>query len=212
MNILMTWVNSAFSFLAILATLAGLVVAGIVLPEVIAWIRSDFFRALLARPLARLILWISLGALFSNPLIDLLRWIGNLVETLIVSPTPYPTLLGLVSIQAILAVSMVLFVLAYGGIFWIARGFLESDVQPNRLGRFFILASVASLVYRGIVGIFNDIFAINFPASPQLNYGALGFTLEVLVGLLLLFIVIAGANIYLPGHPLNDQKQPGSEG
>lgn len=205
MNI-MVWLNPLFSILAILATIAGLAIAGLLLPKVISWIRNDHFRTLLSRPFARLVLWISLGALFSFPLIDFITWLRNLVQIVALSSAPFTTSFGPVSLPAFSAFPLVLVILVYGSIYWLTRNYLRTDAQVSPVERFFIISSIASLVYRGINNVFSYIFSMNLPLSAQPNDGFAGLALQWLIGLLLLIVILGGLNVYLPNHPVSGHK------
>jgi hypothetical protein len=197
-----TWLNPVLGILSILATIAGLAVAGILLPTVISWIRNEHFRRLLSRPFARLILWISLGTLFSFPLIDFIIWLGTLVPVISPSSAPSSTK-GYISLQVFSYFLFILLILVYGSIYWLSRNYLKSKDPLNRIGRFFIISSVASLVYRGINGLFSFIPALDLPLNAQQNAGFTGFVIQFLIGLVFFIAVLAGLNTFLPGHPLS---------
>ncbi len=205
MNI-MIWLNPVFSILAILATITGLTIAGILLPNMISWIRNDHFRALLSRQFARLVVWISLGTLFSFPLIDFISGLRNLVQIITPSSNPFTTSFGTVSLQAFSAFPFLLLILVYGSIYWLSGNYLISEAPLNRVERFFIISGVASLVYRGINNLFSYIYSMNLPLNVQQNYGFTGFAIQWLIGLLLLIAILGGLNYYLPNHPVSGQK------
>jgi hypothetical protein len=192
--------------LAILAFIVGLWMAGRLLPRVLAWIRTRELRDQLARPPARVLLWVALGALLSFPLIDGVGWLANLVNVLLAPSTSgeFSTALGSVSTRVYSSFPLALAFGVYWVTFWLGQEFLSMPGRFTRTERIFLILSVASLVYRGIHGIFPQVFTLQLPLPlVQQNYGVAGFLAETAIGFALLGIILVGLNRVLPNHPLS---------
>jgi hypothetical protein len=180
--------------------------AGRLLPRVLAWIRARELRDQLSHPPARVLLWIALGALLSFPLIDLVGWLANLVNVILVPSTggEFSTALGSVSTRVYSSFPLLLAFGVYWITFWLAQGFLALPGRFTRTERTILILTVASLVYRGIHGVFPQVFTFHLPTALVLqNYGVAGFLAETAIGFAILAAILIGLNRVLPNHPLS---------
>jgi hypothetical protein len=147
-----------------------------------------------------------LGALLSSPLIDGVSWLANLVNVILAPSTggEFSTALGSVSTRVYASFPLALAFGVYWITFWLAQEFLALPGRFTRTERTFLILTVASLVYRGVHGIFPQVFTFHQPtAIVQQNYGVAGFLVEALFGFALLGIILVGLNRVLPNHPLS---------
>ena len=202
------WISPLWNILAILAFIAGLWMAARLLPALIAWIHSAYPTGLLYRPLARTILWLAAGALFSFPLLDLVSWVGNLASIALgqSSSGKFSTMLGTVSTSVYLSFSLLLMLLVYGIILYLAVDFISLPGRFDRTQRILLVLSVASLVYQGVFRVIDMVFAFQFPIlNVQQNYGVAGFLAEILLGLVVLTVILIGLNRVIPKHPVSNK-------
>ncbi|MDD5371656.1 MAG: hypothetical protein PHQ40_21455 [Anaerolineaceae bacterium] len=206
MDTLLSLFSPIANLLAILAFTVGLWMAGRLLPRVLAWIRVRELRDQLSQMPARVLLWIALGALLSSPLIDGVSWLANLVNVLLAPSTggEFSTALGSVSIRVYASFPLFLAFGVYWVTLWLGQEFLGLPGRFTRTERTFLILTVASLVYRGIHGIFPQVFTFQLPtAIVQQNCGVAGFLVETAIGFALLAAIMVGLNRALPSHPLS---------
>ncbi|MFZ2097453.1 MAG: hypothetical protein WAV05_12520 [Anaerolineales bacterium] len=200
------WIYSILSILAILCIIVGLWIAGKFLPACINWIEPIVNNDLLSQPFAKIILWLALGGLFSLPLLDLVRWLGNLANIVVVPSGQgdggFSTSLGLIPSRVYLGFTLFLMLVLYGIVVWFAAAYLTTPGQFNQTNRIFIVLSIASLFYRGVYNIFTLIFSVQLPPGfIQQNYGVPGFLFEVAIGFVILVLILFGLNRFMPTHP-----------
>jgi hypothetical protein len=200
------WIYSIMSILAILFIIVGLWIAGKFLPACINWIHPKVNNDLLSRPFAKIILWLALGGLFTLPLLDILRWLGNFANIVFIpvgqGGDGFTTFLGLIPIRVYYGFYLILMLAIYGIVVWFTIDYLSTPGQFNQTERIFIILSVASLVYHGVSNIFNYIFSFQLPSGlVQQNYGIPGFVFEVVVGFVILFLILFGLTRFLPSNP-----------
>lgn len=198
------WIYPILSFLALLCIIVGLWVAGKFLPSCINWICPEDHNELLSQPFAKIILWLALGGLFTLPLLDFVRWLGNLASIAFMGQgdNGFSTSLGLIPSWVYLGFTLFLMLVLYGIVVWFALAYLKTPDQFNQTNRIFIVLSIASLFYRGVYNIFTYIFSVQLPPGfIQQNYGVPGFLLEVVIGLVILILILFGLNRFLPNHP-----------
>jgi hypothetical protein len=205
---LFAWISPLLNVLAIVGFIAGLWVASRLLPALIDWIHTAYPTDLLYRPLSRTILWLAAGTLFSFPLLDLLNWVGNLANIALVpsSGNRYSTLLGSISLPLYLSFSLLLMLLVYGIILYLAVDFISRPGRFDRTQRILLVLTVASLVYQGVFRVIDMVFAFQLPIlNVQQNYGVAGFLAEVLIGLVVLSAILIGLNRVIPKHPASNK-------
>jgi hypothetical protein len=194
--------NSILSILSILSVIAGLWIAGKLLPDLIAWFYSAYRNDLLFRPLIKILLWLGLGAFFTLPLLDFASWLGNLMNFALVPQGEFSTMLGTVSMRVYSIFLLLLMLAVYGIIVYFARDYMKTGGHFNQAERIFIVLSIASLVYRGVHSIFIQIFTFQLPIiNVTQNLGITGFFIEVLVGIAILTVTLIILNKVLPTHP-----------
>ena len=199
------WVGLILNFLGILGIIAGLWIAGRMLPAFISWLHSKYHNDLLYRPFVKILLWFALGVLFSLPLGDIIGWLRNLINVTLVPQAggEFSTILGTVSGRVYLSFYLILMLAIYGIIVYLSKDYISTSGNLDRTGRIFIILSIASLVYRGINNIFSQVFSFQFPAINIVqNYGNFGYLIEVLVGVAILIAILIGLNRFLPNHPV----------
>lgn len=199
-------IYSILSILAVLCIFAGLWRAGRFLPACINWIHSKIDHDLLSQPFAKIILWLALGGLFTLPLLDLVRWLGNLANIVVVPSGQgdggFTTFLGIAPFWVYYGFNIFLMLAIYGIVFWFAMNFLSIPGEFTKMERTFIILSVASLFYRGVSNIFTYIFSLQLPSNlAQQDFGIPGFVFEVLVGFIILLLILFGLNRFMPTHP-----------
>jgi hypothetical protein len=204
------WIYSIMSILAILCIFVGLWIARRFLPACINWISSKGQNDLLSQPFAKIILWLALGGLFTLPLLDFVRWLGNFANIVFVpvgqGGNGFTTFLGLIPSRVYYGFSLILMLVIYGIIVWFTIDYLSTPGQFNRTERIFIILSIASLFYHGVSNIFTYIFSFQLPSGlVQQNYGIPGFVFEVVVGFVILFLILFGLTRFLPSNPANSQ-------
>lgn len=200
-----TFLSPMLSILALLSVIVGLWVAGRLLPTVMVWLKSKYPNRLLSSQFSRITLWIALGALFTLPLLDLISWLRNLISVLLIpqSGGAFSTMFGTVSPQIYLLFPLLLMTAIYIIILYYGNDFLSKSRQFHQIERFFIVLTIASLVYRGINTIFAQVLSFQLPLiNIQQNYGAIGYLLEVLVGGVIFIIILFGLNQFLSTHPM----------
>jgi hypothetical protein len=200
------WIYSIISILAILCIFVGLWIARRFLPDCINWIRSKGQNDLLSQPFAKILLWLALGGLFTLPLLDFVRWLGNFANIVFVSAgqagNGFTTFLGLIPTRVYYGFYLILMLAIYGIVVWFTTDYLSTPVQFNQIERIFIILSVASLFYHGVSNIFTYIFSFQAPSGLiQQNYGISGFVFEVVLGIVILLLILFGLNRILPSHP-----------
>jgi len=192
-----SWISSILNILTILSLVVGLWVAGKVIPTFMTRVSSENQDKIFDQPLAKTLLWIGVGSLYSLPLIDLISWVGNLVSVALVPQNGggVSTFLGIISSRIYALFPLLLMLAIYGATGWAGIGFLSTSEQFNSTGRIFITLSIASLVYRGIHTLFSQVFSFQIPIlNVQQDYGVTGFLFELVIGLVLLTLVLAGLN------------------
>lgn len=202
-----SWINPVLNILVILGAIVGLWMAGILLPTVITGIHSESLREIISHPFAKIILWAALGALFALPLIDIVSWLGNLVNIVLESQggSNVSTVLGMISPQVYSSFFLFLMLAVYGLTLWLAKDYLPAHGQFNQVERYFIILSIASLIYREIQIGFTQIFFFQLPNQNVQNYGITGFMLEILIGFAILAVILVGLNRFLPNHPASGE-------
>jgi hypothetical protein len=196
--------GSMANVLAILAFIVGLWMAGQLLPRMLAWIRARELRDQLSQMPARVLLWVALGTLLSSPLIDGVSWLANLVNVLLAPSTggEFSTALGSVSTRVYASFPLFLAIGVYWVTLWLGQAFLALPGRFTRTERVFLILTVASLLYRGIHGIFPQVFTFHLPTPlVQQDYGVAGFLVETAIGFALLAAILVGLNRVLPNHP-----------
>jgi hypothetical protein len=115
--------------------------------------------------------------------------------------------LGTVSVRIFLSFPLLLMIMVYGITFWAGKGFLATSGQTNRVEKSFIVLSIASLAYRGIYNIFNQVFSFQIPTLNVVkNYGIAGYMIEILVGIVILMVILGGMNRWFP-KPLENEEE-----
>jgi hypothetical protein len=186
-----------------LGIFVGLWIAGRLLPAFITLLHLESRNELLPRPLVKILLWLALGALFTQPLLDFVGWLGNLVIAL--QPQAegeFSTILGTVTGQVYAGFHLILMLAIYGVIVYLAKNYLLKVGQFSQTERIFIVLSIGSWVYRGVLNIFTQVYSFQFPIfNVMQNYGLFGFLIEVLVAIVILTGILIGLNRFLPTHP-----------
>jgi hypothetical protein len=200
------WIYPILSFLALVGIIAGLWIAGKFLPTFINWIRVREPNDLLSQSFIKILLWLALGGLFTLPLLDFVRWLGNLMNLVLAfvgqADNGFFTSLGLISSQIYFVFHLILVLALYGIVVWFAMDFLSAPDQFNQITRIFMVLTIASLFYRGVSNIFIYIFSIQLPPNLiQKNYGVSGFLIEVVVGFVILCLILFGLNKFMANHP-----------
>jgi hypothetical protein len=200
------WIFSGMSILAVVCIAVGLWIARKFLPTCINWLRPKLNNDLLSRPLVQFMLWLAIGGLFTLPLLDFVRWLGNLANLALLPAGEVDnglnTFLGLIPSQAYYGFYAILAVVIYGIVIWLSLDYLPANGQLDKTEHTFILLSIASLVYHGVSNIFSYVFAFQNPIITfQPDVGSAGFTIEVAVGVAILLIILLGLNLALPNHP-----------
>jgi hypothetical protein len=159
-------IYSVISILAVLCILVGLWIARKFLPACTNWIRPQVNNELLSKLAVKIILWLSLGGLFTLPLLDFVRWLENLA-TIVFMPASQldiglSSFLGQIPPRAYYGFYLILLLVIYGVVFWLSADYLPTPGQFNRTERSFIVLSVASLVYHSFMYLLS-----NF---PQVSY------------------------------------------
>jgi hypothetical protein len=200
------WIYSGMSILGIMGILAGLWIAGRFLPAFMDWIRHKVNNHLLSQPAVKIILWLALGGLFTLPLQDIVRWLGNLANIVFLPVGPgangFTTSLGLIPTRAYYGFSLFLMLAIYGIVIWITTAYLPTAEQFTRTERIFVELTIASLSYHAVYNIFSYIFLFQLPPNLiQQNYGIAGFLFEVAIGFAVLLLILLGLNRFMPTHP-----------
>ncbi len=197
-------IYSILSFLAILSIPVGLWIASKFLPECITWMGSKVNEDLFARPKVKIVLWLVLGGLFTLPLLDLIKWLVNLVNIMFIpvgQSGMFTTFLGPIPSKVYFGFMLVLMLVLYGVVFWFASNYLSIPGQLNQVQRIFVVLIIASLFYRGVSNILIYIFSLQFPPNFSLpNYGLTGFISEVVGGIVILILFLLGLSKLSPNQ------------
>jgi hypothetical protein len=201
------WMTTVLNILSILSIIIGLWIAGRILPMFIVAVDFEDLRDRLNRPFVRAVLWFALGTLLSFPLLDFVRLLGNLA-TYLISPLQqgrFTTILGTVSIVFYSSFHLLLMLVIYGAVLWLLSEIITLPGKLNQIERTLLSLSVASLVYRGILAIFTQIFSLQLPIGVSQDYGVPGFLLEILIGLFILIAIVVLLDRLLPTHPVSSE-------
>ncbi len=199
------WIYSFLSILALLSIFLGLWIARKFLPSSINWLHTKDRNDILSQPVAKFIIWLALGGLFTLPLLDFVRWLGYFANFVIVpvgQTGGFTTSLGIIPSRLYYGFYLILMAIIYGIAVWYTKDYLSMDERFDRIERIFIGLSIASLVYHANSNIFTYIFAFQLPSGViQQNYGIPGFLIEVVFGFAFLFLILLGVNRFLTGNP-----------
>jgi hypothetical protein len=155
--------NTVYSILGLLSIILGLWIARKLLPTFIASIQIADGNDLFNKPWAKNVLWLALGALFSQSLNSVVILLVN-IESVFLGTGKLGTIFGPVPIQVYSIYSILLKVVIYGIVFYLAKNYLSSPGQFKKIERIFIVATLAGLILGLVASIFdliNSIYVYN---------------------------------------------------
>jgi hypothetical protein len=204
--------NLVLNVLMIITFVAGMWIAGKVLPRLIAWILPQNLQDLFSQPVGKTVLWLCLGSLFSLPLKDLVTILADLIQVALYPTQAINSAAGIVSIQVYVAFYLLLTVIIYGTILWFTRKFMQVPSPLTAAERTLIVLSAAGLISQGVhlvTGSVND-FSL-FPLLSQRFGGTTAFILQTILSWLLLGIILMGLSSLLYRQPVENDDNPPDE-
>ena len=185
-----------------LALIPGLWIAVRWLPDVNAWL-SGIGIPLATSRMGQLMVWIGLGVLFANPLMDFLGALFSVLQ-LFVRPAGDPgtmsTVWGQGSFSVYSGISTLMTLVIYVLVVWVGfRLWPEAEMEEegvtttNSLAteEWFVLLAVASLVNRFVLAVVQSIIWLPIPNSVEMGrLSSVGFFGAWLIGLAVLAVIL----------------------
>lgn len=196
----MYYLNVLFNILYFLVIIPGLWISGMLIPEILGWIKLEWVRKLISKNPMKLVVWLAFGYFISSPMRDLLVWLQNWVELVVQSPGKLTTVWGNVPLFFNSLVYIVLFIAIYGAVIFLSQNLWGNDTKTINLYRFAPILAVASAVFNLVRGTTLQIVLVQNPGININDYGIIGFSLGWIVGLTILTGIILILHKRLQDH------------
>ncbi len=195
-------VQQAFSILNAIAIIPGMWLAGRLLPRLITALRPANLRDQLSRPFPRLVIWLSMGALFTLPLTDIFGWLVTFVTLITPGNSQVTTAFGPVPAPVFNVASEILMLVIYGLVLVYAQDLVPHLKTLDQWERIFVVLAVASLIYRLIDRTVQGLIQISAPffARTVVSDATPAYLGAWFVGLALIALILVIMNRLVPSR------------
>jgi hypothetical protein len=184
-------INTVLNILIILIFVAGLWIAAIMLPKLVAWLRPQAPERTPLRPLVTIVLWLGLSYMLTFPMRDVLTLVTDVLQIILGQSQRISVATGMVPVLVYFLFYIILMLVIYALILWVCREFFHASGPLNGAERGLLVLTAASLTYQSVQRLIaSSLNYALFPQLAQLSDGSLGFIIQAVLSILVLGILV----------------------